>query len=329
MHRYGGKTGNATRSGVYRVCAWMFLFKNYAIKDWAVFCEVYGMPLRLGKYSSGASEDDKAALIHAISTLGSDAAGIISKSTEIEFVETAKGTGSAGVYKLLAQFCNSEMSKAILGQTLSAELGSVGSYAAAKTHNEVRLDLVRADARALAATVRQQIIRPLVGFNFGWDAPVPGYAPVFDEAGNLKEKAAWIGGLLDRGVVMPLKWVRREFKVPEPEDGEDVVGGPTPVAASQSLRVAKGNAPARSAPVTPPVPLAARMSIEATPAIEDWLRRIREMAEQAGSLEELRDMLLGGFGDLPSDDLAKVMQAGFAVAELVGMSDAAGGAADV
>lgn len=329
MHRYGGKTGNATRSGVYRVCAWMFLFKNYAIKDWAVFCEVYGMPLRLGKYSSGASEDDKAALIHAISTLGSDAAGIISKSTEIEFVETAKGTSSAGLYKLLAQFCNSEMSKAILGQTLSAELGSVGSYAAAKTHNEVRLDLVRADARALAATVRQQIIRPLVGFNFGWDAPVPGYAPVFDEAGNLKEKAAWIGGLLDRGVVMPLKWVRREFKVPEPEDGEDVVGGSAPVAASQSLRVAKGNAPARSAPVTPPVPLAARMSIEATPAIEDWLRRIREMAEQAGSLEELRDMLLGGFGDLPSDDLAKVMQAGFAVAELVGMSDAAGGAADV
>ena len=40
-------------------------------------------------------------------------------------------------------------------------------------------------------------------------------------------------------------------------------------------------------------------------------------------------MLLDGFGDLPSDDLAKVMQAGFAVAELVGMSDAAGGAADV
>lgn len=115
MHRYGGKTGNATRSGVYRVCAWMFLFKNYAIKDWAVFCEVYGMPLRLGKYSSNASEDDKAALIHAISTLGSDAAGIISKSTEIEFVETTKSTSSAGLYKLLAQFCNSEMSKAILG----------------------------------------------------------------------------------------------------------------------------------------------------------------------------------------------------------------------
>ena len=40
--------------------------------------------------------------------------------------------------------------------------------------------------------------------------------------------------------VMPLKWVRREFKVPEPEDGEEVVGGPAPVAASQSLRVAKG-----------------------------------------------------------------------------------------
>ena len=30
------------------------------------------------------------------------------------------------------------------------------------------------------------------------NAPVPGYAPVFDEAGDLKEKAAWISNLLDQ-----------------------------------------------------------------------------------------------------------------------------------
>lgn len=319
MHRYGGKSGHPTKSGIYRVCAWMFLFKNYALKDWAVFCEVYGMPLRLGKYSPGATEDDKAALIQAISTLGSDAAGIISKSTEIEFIEAAKGTVSTDLYMLLAKFCNSEMSKALLGQTLSAELGTTGSYAAAKTHNEVRLDLVRADARALAATIRQQVIRPLVGFNFGWDADTPGYGPVFDEATNLKEKADWVAGLLDRGVTMPLKWVRQEFRIPEPERGEEMVGTimqTAPVAAS--MMVARTGSP----PLPyPPTTLTQTMSREATPMLRGWLEQIQTMVDQAQSLEALRDALLDAFGDLPAEDLAKVMQAGFAVAALAGRAD--------
>jgi phage gp29-like protein len=325
MHRYGGKSGSPTRSGIYRVAAWMFLFKNYAIKDWVIFAEVYGMPLRIGKYAPGATEADKDALIQAISSLGTDAAGIISKSTEIEFVETASGTTSADLYKLLASFCNAEMSKAILGQTLTAEVGDKGSYAASKTHNEVRLDLIRADARALAATIRQQLIRPLVGFNFGWDTALPGFGPVYDEDEDLQEKALWMMRLLDRGVKMPVKWVREQFKVPDPEPGEETVGEllTERVAAKRKAIdtiIAAGTA---SADPTPIEPLADRMSVEAAPAIEAMLTRIRALVETAPSLEALRDALLESFSDLPSDELAKVMQAGFAVAALAGRNDVA------
>jgi len=332
MHRYGGKSGSPTRSGIYRVCAWMFLFKNYSIKDWVVFCEVYGMPLRLGKYSPGATEDDKSALIQAISTLGSDAAGIISKSTEIEFIETAKGSVSADLYKMLAQFCNAEMSKAMLGQTLSAEVGDKGSYAASKTHNEVRLDLVRADARALAATIRQQIIRPMVGFNFGWDTPIPGYKPVFDEDDDLKEKADWVCEILDRtSVKIPRTWFYKEFKIPEPKDNEAVIEGAAglgarlPIAAKASGRGLRTVVAAMqdAQDPTPIEPLADRMSIETAPAMEAMLTRIRELVDTAPSLEALRDALLESFGTLPADDLAKVMQAGFAVAALAGRNDVA------
>jgi F-type H+-transporting ATPase subunit beta len=35
------------------------LFKNYDIKDWVIFLEKYGQPMRLGKFTPGASEDDK------------------------------------------------------------------------------------------------------------------------------------------------------------------------------------------------------------------------------------------------------------------------------
>jgi phage gp29-like protein len=66
FHAYGGKSGHPTRSAIYRVCAWWWMFKNYAVKDWLTFCEVYGMPLRLGKYPPGSSDADKAALNAAI-----------------------------------------------------------------------------------------------------------------------------------------------------------------------------------------------------------------------------------------------------------------------
>ena len=88
-HRAAARSGHDTRNGVLRVCAYMYLFKNYALKDWVAFNEIFGMPLRLGKYEPSATPADREALRQAITALGSDAAGIISKSTEIEFVEAA------------------------------------------------------------------------------------------------------------------------------------------------------------------------------------------------------------------------------------------------
>ena len=66
-----------------RIVSWMYLFKNYTVKDWVSFCEVYGMPLRIGKYDPGASEADKQELLDAIVRIGSDAAGIIPETTMI------------------------------------------------------------------------------------------------------------------------------------------------------------------------------------------------------------------------------------------------------
>ena len=77
IHKYKAKSGHDSRAGILRVISWMYLFKNYTLKDWVSFCEVFGMPIRLGKYSQAASEDDKRRLMEAIYMIGTDAAGII------------------------------------------------------------------------------------------------------------------------------------------------------------------------------------------------------------------------------------------------------------
>lgn len=165
VHKYKARSGHPSRAGVLRVVAWMYLFKNYTLKDWVAFCEVFGMPLRLGKYQPGASEDDKRALMQALVAIGADAAGIFPDGTAIEFVNTEK-TSSTDLYERLARYCDEQVSKAILGQTLTSDSGG-GSYAQSKTHNDVRHDLTVADCKAIAATLRRDLIRPLVSTTSG------------------------------------------------------------------------------------------------------------------------------------------------------------------
>jgi phage gp29-like protein len=224
-HRYKTRSGYDTRAGVLRVCAWMYLFKNYSIKDWVAFAEVFGMPLRLGKYDQGASKADKDALVAAIQSLGSDAAGIISKSTEIEFVEAVKNSGTNNIYEALANFCDKQMSKAILGQTATTE-GTPGKLGNEDAQDRVRHDLIKADAESLGKTIRHQILRPLVGYNFGWDKPLPWFSLLYERAEDLVSLMTVYKGASEIGQPISQEHVAERFKIPLPKKGEKVLVSP-------------------------------------------------------------------------------------------------------
>lgn len=196
VHRYKARSGHTSRAGILRVVAWMYLFKNYDLKDWVSFAEIYGLPLRLGKYAPGASDSDKAALMRALIQIGSDAAGIIPDGTSIDFITTEK-TSSSDLYERLARYCDEQISKAILGQTLTSDSGG-GSYAQSKTHNDVRHDLTVADCKALASTLRRDLIRPLCIFNFGEDKRIPYIRFDCEESEDLTQTATILGTLIEK-----------------------------------------------------------------------------------------------------------------------------------
>lgn len=225
VHRYKAKSGHPSRAGILRIVAWMYLFKNYDIKDWAAFCEIYGMPLRLGKYNAAASKEDKEALAEAIINLGADAAGIIPETASIEFVESNKTT-SADIYESFARYCDEQTSKAIAGQTLTADSGG-GSYAQGKVHADVRHDLTVADAQALAETINECIVQPLVLYNFG-SVDCPTFQFDFKEAEDLKETVEIYKTLVcDMGLQIPEEHIYKKFAIPKPENGERVLKPPT------------------------------------------------------------------------------------------------------
>ena len=230
VHRYKARSGHPSRYGVLRGVAWMYLFKNYDLKDWVSFCEVYGMPLRLGTYDATASEKDKAALMDAIVRMGTDAAGIVPSGTDIKFIESNKQS-SVDIYERLARFCDEQMSKAIVGQTLTSDSG--GSYAQSKTHNDVRQDLTEADCKAVMETVRRDLIRPLVEFNFGVQAHVPYFILNATDTDDLKETAEIVNTLAAAGLEIPKSWLYKKFNIPAPEDGEETIG-PSPAVSGMA-----------------------------------------------------------------------------------------------
>jgi phage gp29-like protein len=222
FHRYKARSGYDTRAGLLRVCSWMYLFKNYSIKDWVAFAEVFGMPLRVGKYDPNASAADKASLVSAVQSLGSDAAGIISKNTEIEFIETAKSGSTDNIYEALAEFCDKQMSKAILGQTATTE-GTPGKLGNEDAQDKVRYDLIKADAEAISRTIRFQIIRPLVGYNFGWDKQLPWFKLAYEKAEDLANLIAVYKGASDIGQPISAEHISERFKIPMPQKGETIL----------------------------------------------------------------------------------------------------------
>lgn len=300
LHRYKARSGHPSRAGVLRVCAWMYLFKNYSLKDWVAFCEVYGMPLRLGKYQPGASEDDKRALMQALAQIGADAAGIFPDGTTIEFVNTEKAT-STDLYDRLTRFCDEQVSKAVLGQTLTSDSGG-GSYAQSKTHNEVRHDLIVADCKSLAATLRRDLIRPLVLFNFGEDKRIPYIRFDAEESEDLEQLANILGVLNEKlGLKIPTSYIYKKFSIPKPEGGEEIA---TPPRQDAGL----GGLPFKATPPMGAIRLKAggeqifgaqeRIDHLADVALKKSAGTFRKafapvlkLFEKAGSLEELRDMM--------------------------------------
>lgn len=332
VHLYRAKSGHPSRAGLLRVVSWMYLFKNYDLKDWITFCEIYGMPLRVGKYEPTASKEDKQALIQALRQLGTDAAGIIPTSALIEFVEASKSGGSAQVYERLAAYCNAEMSKAILGQTLTTEIGDKGSYSASQTHQQVRQDLLEADCKALSMTLKRDLIRPLVWFNFGLDIPLPGIKFRYEPPEDLKQTADTYKVLAESGLPIPVRHVYARFGIPEPQAGEAVMAPPaaaSPLAMKAPglwpgfrpirLAAAGGNRPTMRAANSAADALADATLARALPVIEqDILEPLRELIESAASLEEIAAALPALYPGLDLSRLEELTQQTLFVADLNG-----------
>ncbi len=147
----------------------------------------------------------------------------------IELLEASRSS-SVNTYADLCEFMNRAIAKVILGQTLTSETSDAGTYALGKVHNEVRLDIVKADADALCEAINRQAVRWICHLNFPPEELRNGYPKVWrrvEAEKNLKELAERDRILLkDLGLAAhtPLSYLSETYDIPLAGDGEEVMG---------------------------------------------------------------------------------------------------------
>jgi len=250
LHKPRAKSGAVARAGLFRALAWPYLFKNYAVNDLAQMLEIYGLPIRLGKYPPGSGEQEKGSLLRAVSGLGHSAAGIIPDSMAIEFEQAAQG--NEGPFLAMQRLCDEAISKAILGGTLTSGTSASGggAYALGKVHNEVRHDLLASDARQLAATLTRDLLWPLLLVNRSGahQRRTPRFSFELRETADIAHLAQALPALVNVGLPIPTGWVFEQLGIPQPADDEPILQPLLPVnplaALSSRLPLSPNPSPA-------------------------------------------------------------------------------------
>lgn len=255
-------------AGLARPISVFHLFKSLALRDWVTYAEVFGMPIRIGKYQQGATREDIQTLKRAVQQLGSDAYAVMSDTMSVELKGVAGG-GGADVQERLARYCDEQISKGTIGQTMTSDDGS--SRAQAEVHERILQMFGRSDAESLVATIMRDVVAPYVALNHGPDRALPRFYMSMPERRDVQAFSTAIMPFVQAGLEVPVRYVRELFGVPERDKDEPVIGGR---AAEPPAPPAGG--PPRPAP-QPPVeaPNAAILSLQAA-ARRDIVDRLAE-----------------------------------------------------
>ncbi|WP_263482256.1 DUF935 domain-containing protein [Mesorhizobium sp. ES1-1] len=304
-HYAKAKSGLPIRGGLARGAAWGFLFKSFTVKDWAIFCEAYGQPLRLGKYDAGATERDKAVLLEAVTNIGTDYAAIVPTSMTVDFVG-ATISGNHELYERRADWLDRQTSKLVLGQTATTD-AIAGGHAVGKTHDRVRVDIEEADAIQLAATLNRDLSKPLVDLNFGPQKKYPTITIGRPEEIDLDKFMERLKTFVELGGKVASSVVRDKLGLPDPGAEEELLAAPARPAQGNK---APGNEnddeeSARAAPFSTGArkddavdQAAEEIARDWRPLIEPIVAGLSDAIAAAASIEDVKQLLADRFAGL-------------------------------
>jgi phage gp29-like protein len=327
VHRFNPEDDNPYGTGLGLQLYWPVFFKRKGILSWNKLNDRFGSPTPHGKYPNGAGAKEKGTLFDALKAMSNDGVLMTPEGMSIELLES-KLTGSISTQRELCAYMDNWISEVILSQEATQTTGATG--AAANEREDVRLDLVQADADLLSDTLNSTLIEWICEYNGLTPCTV---SRVIKKPEDLLAASQTDVNIASLGFKPTLESVRARYgegwdEAPTPAPllpppallpgiapaiGPDTSGKP-PQAKPTSFAE-----PAPAKPALPTDPIAATMGKAGDIVLADWMTKIAAMVQAAPTTDALRDALVNAYGDLPTDQLQQVMALAFAAAELAGL----------
>jgi len=198
--------------GVASRCFWPIVFKRAGMEFWLNFMERFGTPWVKGKVT-GNSNEDMTSFVADLKTLVQDAVIAVSGNKDVEILESKNQKGSNDGFKILCDFMDSQISKTILGHTLSTDSGDKSSYAATKGALTVRSDIQKRDV-AMTKAIWSDVINLIMMRNGYIETPRPRPTP-FNADEISTERATRDEALSRTGVRFSKKYFVRTYHLEE------------------------------------------------------------------------------------------------------------------
>ncbi|MEG2269297.1 MAG: DUF935 family protein, partial [Acinetobacter sp.] len=194
------------------------------IRDVMEFLETYGLPSKIGKYPSGATEKEKMTLLRAVMSIGRNAGGIIPNGMAIDFEQATDGD-TKNHFDLI-KWCEQTQSKVIVGGTLLSQAdGKTSTNAQSQTH-EVGFEAIKkSDAKQLARSINDCLIKYLMQLNYPEIAPDRYPSFYFDttDTEDMEVFSEALPKLVEIGFKIPRGWAHEKLGIPEPADDKEPV----------------------------------------------------------------------------------------------------------
>lgn len=284
---------------------WPVFFKRNGLRLWLVFLDKFGQPTAKGTFPQSSTESQKQRLLQALQAVHSDSGVIVPEGMQIELIEAAR-SGTAD-YTALYDRMDRAITKVVLGHTGSSE-SAPGRLGGEDMAGDVRDDIVKADADVVCESFNQSVARWLTEWNYP-NAKPPRVWRKMEQPEDLNKLAERDERVSRLGYRPSLRYVQDHYG-----DGWEVDNRPP--APSLGFAERDDASARRRADM-----MADRLERDAEPAMAALMEPVRRLVASASSMEEIRDGLLNLYEDMPSEQLAQVMQKAIAAAELAGRAD--------
>lgn len=330
VHEHRAKSGYIEQAALFRVLSWTYAYKAYDTRDMQRFLELYGLPLRLGKYPAGIDAKQRDQLLKAVRNIGNDGAGVVPANMSIEFIQAMK-SGSVDDFLNAITYWERKQSMAILGGTLTSQAdGKTSTHALGTIHDKVRREIMLHDVGQIAPTMNAQIVRPVALINGMFpENRLPKFTYRTEETVDQSRMADVLIKAADLGMEIDVDYAHQIMQIPKAKAGSQLLVASGKASASAApgnaalVRLAALAAKGKDGQPDITAAYAAQLAALCAPREQALIQQLSAIVAEAGDFEAA----LEGMAALKADPKwAEAMAQGMAAANLAGRADIGGSA---